>query len=104
MPEFPSEAAPEIVNSWPAQRHRDEPVGRVEGVGADVAVGHPHDRDAGRRGEALQPVQVGVDGGGFPVGVGEDRHVEAGDATLDAQQEKAGALHARPSLGWLGLL
>jgi hypothetical protein len=69
-------------------------VRRVECVGADVAGAHPHERDRGCGGEPLQPIQVGVDGGGLPAGVGEDRRVERHDLALDGQQQTGGALDA----------
>jgi hypothetical protein len=43
----------------------------IKGVAADVALADPHDRDARRLGETGQPVQMPVDGQGFPAGVGK---------------------------------
>jgi len=87
MLEFPGEAAPENMNSWRPQRHRREPVRRIQCVAADVSFVDAGDRDAGLFGDAGQPVQVPVDGQGFPSGVGEDRRVEAGNAPVHGEQE-----------------
>jgi hypothetical protein len=52
------------------QRQGGEPVLGVERVAAEVAAGDGEHRDPIPAGVVAQPVQVGVDGLGFPAGVG----------------------------------
>jgi hypothetical protein len=52
----------------------------VERVGADVPDAHAVDRNPGGCGDlAVQPVELVVDGLGFPPGVSEDRAVDLGE-------------------------
>jgi hypothetical protein len=75
------------------QRHRGEAVGGVEGVVADAAFGDAVDGDSSGLGDLpFQAVEVGVDGAGFPLGVGEDRAVQLGEAALGGEHEDGGGL------------
>jgi hypothetical protein len=67
----------------------------VEGVVADVADRDAVDRDPGGLGDlAVNAVKVLVDGGRLPARVGEDRAVQAGQATLGGEEEQGCGLDA----------
>ena len=55
--------------------------------------------------ERAEPVEIGgVDGGGLPTGVGEDRGVEGGDRSGRGEQQGPAGLHTGTSVAYPGLL
>ncbi|MGC4788184.1 hypothetical protein ACLQ22_10135 [Micromonospora sp. DT178] len=69
---------PLTVRAEGEQGHGGEAVVRVERVGPDVTGTDAHDLDAGPLRDTSQAVQMPVDRGRLPGGVGEDRSVEPG--------------------------
>lgn len=76
------------------QRHRDEPVRRVEGVVADVPGGYGLDRNAGPGGMRGEPGEIRVHLPRFPAGVGEDGDVERRYDAVTRQQQDGGRLNS----------
>jgi hypothetical protein len=73
------------VGSEGERWHGREPVGRVQGIRADVTGRDSDDRDGACSGELLQAIQMGVDSSRLPARVGENRRIERGNAAMQGE-------------------